>query len=289
MTPVETLKRDYDEVLPEGSISKKIDGTVNHLNYVKYLEICWANHLGVVLKPDHLWQIILCEIGSHVKDNAERYRHLFTDSNEKKNIVVHTNDAVVLPLDEIVNQLKTLVPIGVDDFLPNFTTTTELSHFAFSAAFADAVSPYYNYMMFMCGFPKIRLEGEVDDWKKMKNSLSNLKRHFAALNDYFDRVNGHIDNVVAVLITNDASVFKTILSMERCGSGSQYTVEGWIKDFFVKEIDFAQTTNFPSCVSNVQYKNLDTDTDYEMKVGLLSSNVVDGFLVPEFGYAVYEK
>jgi hypothetical protein len=276
-------------VLPENSIVKKIDGTVHHLNYVDYLEICWANHYGVVLKPDHLWQIVLCEIGTHVKDNVELYRKLFTDSDQKKNIVINTLEPHVLPLDEVVKQLKNLVPIGIDDFLPSFSTSTEMSQFAFNAAFADAVSPYYNYFMLACGFPKIRLEGEIDDWKKMQSSLKSLKTHFAILNDYFDKVISRVDDVIKVLLTNDATVFKTILKMQRCGSGSQHTVEGWIKEFFFKEIDYALTQNFPSCVSSVLYTNLSTDTDYEMKVGLLSSNVEDGFLVPDFGYAVYEK
>jgi hypothetical protein len=39
----------------------------------------------------------------------------------------------------------------------------------------------------------------------------------------------------------------------------------------------------------VAYKQLDTNIDYEMKQGLVSSRKDGAFLVPEFAHVIYEK
>ncbi len=279
-----------DPLDKEKRIAKNVTGEIEHLNYLKYLGICWNYHIPVVLKPDYLWQMILCEVGSDIKNNAEKYRSLFTEKTEgKTEITVYTNDPILLPLDSIVEQLRKLVPTGIEKFLPNFSTSTPLATFAFNAAFCDAMSPFYNYSMFMCNIPKIRVEGTVEDWKLMLNSVNEINE-ILDLKPYFEKVTTSLNAIIDALETDNGEYFKTMFKLTRCGSGSQTEVDGWIDNFFVKLPKLAFINNYSSCISTVEYKNLTTNKEYVLKVGLLGSKFDENeFLVPEFGYAIYDK
>jgi hypothetical protein len=233
----------------------------------------------------------MCEVASHIKDNSEKYRHLFTDSSTKKDIIVRAIDPEVLPLHDVAIMLHKLLPVGGDAFLIDFSTSTPLSRVAFSAAFCDAMSTYYNYMMFMCAFPQIKVEGEIEDWNKIIDSISKFRTYFDVLASYFDKVEACINKITDAVSTGNGDMFKTMFSLERCGSGGQVQVTGWIRDFYVKIKGPKYVNNFPSCVSIVEYKNLDTNKEYVMRVGLLSSQFDENneFLIPEYGYAIYDK
>lgn len=46
--------------------------------------------------------------------------------------------------------------------------------------------------------------------------------------------------------------------------------------------------SFPKHVAKIEYKNLSSGISYQMKVGILSSIIKDGYLVPDFEYGVNE-
>ena len=232
----------------------------------------------------------MCEISSHIKANAEFYRSLFTTNpSGKTDIIILTEDPELIDLNIIVENLKTLVPTNTDLFLPKFSTTTDSSKFALNAAFADAVSPYYNYMMFMCGIPKIKVLGEIEDWNLIKNSLTelstilNVDKNFG---NYLFNLVETIENIINSYNSKDISFWSDIFRLERCGSGHQTEVEGWITNFFSKNPSPGYVGNYPTCVSIVEYKNITTDTSYEIVSGLFSSEINDAFLVPDFGYVI---
>ena len=76
-----------------------VDGDFYHKNYMEYLENCYDRHYGYVISPDMVWYTLLSELAIHIKNNAEHYRDLFTDSDEKKEISV---EGVVSHIDEIL-------------------------------------------------------------------------------------------------------------------------------------------------------------------------------------------
>src|SRR3990167_9458970 len=138
-----------------------IGGEYRHTNYLEYLQMAWGSHHGIILSPDIFWFILLNESASHIKDNSEHYRSLFTTAKEgegKTKIIVPTLDPQLISLDLIADELKKLVPTDIDIFIPKFSTSTPASAFAFKSAFADAMSPYYDYMMLLCGISKIQLQ-----------------------------------------------------------------------------------------------------------------------------------
>lgn len=270
-----------------------IEGEFRHINYIEYLQMAWGNHYGIVMSPDIFWYVFLNESASHIKDNSEHYRSLFTTAAEGKvDIIIPTMDSQLINLDVIAEELRKLVPTDIDLFVPSFTTSTKSSSLAFKAAFADAMSPYYNYMMFMCGIPKVQICGNSEDWNKVCDGIEKIK---AILNkneeitSYFDRVHGIAKSITGNMETADASFWKGMFSLERCGSGGQVDVKGWIVDLFIKKPRPAYVNNFPTCVAKVEYKLLDTNQEFELSHGLFSSKIEDGFLVPDFGFIINEK
>lgn len=269
-----------------------IKGEFRHINYVEYLEMAWGNHYGVVMSPDIFWFILLNESAGHIKDNSEHYRSLFTTAPEGKiDIIIPTMDPQLIDLNVIAEELRKLVPTDIDIFIPQFSTSTVSSSFAFKAAFADAMSPYYNYMMFLCGIPKVKIMGDVEDWTKLNSGIDKLK---SLLNKdeeiikYFDRIQNISKLILKNLETPSADFWKGMFSLERCGSGGQVDVKGWIVDMYIKKPRPAFVNNFPTNAAKVSYKLLNTGQEFELKSGIFSSNIEEGFLIPDFGYIINE-
>jgi hypothetical protein len=268
-----------------------ISGKHRHKNYLNYLQMAWGSHYGVVISPDIFWHLALSEMGSHIKDNSAHYRSLFTTSDKKVDISVPTADPQLIDLNLIVGGLRKLVPTDVDLFLPEFTTTTPSSSLALMAVFADAMTPYYSYSMYMCGIPKIKILGFKSDWEIVINQLVKLKdvlNKDAAITKYFDGVIEVATKIAGNYDTVDEDFLRDIFSLERCGSGGQVEVLGWITKMFMKVPSIRYVGNYPTCISKVPYKFLDTNQDFELNYGLFSSDEEDGYLVPDFGFIINE-
>lgn len=264
-----------------------VDTQVYHKNYIGYLTKCWADHLGVVFTPDILWYTLLGELTSIVSKNPDIYRSIFTQSQEKENLIVVTEEPEVMPLSLLIEQLASRVPTDIDLFLPQFTTSTSRSRHAMYAAFADMCSPYYNYFMYCCDLPVIDVRGEKHDYEFIYYQWMVLCQLFGNHTQYMNKVAALLNNI----LTNFENVdfWKKIFRLDRCGSGSQVEVGGWWKDFFFTQPSVAYPENYSPHIAKVSYKQLNTQTEYIMYDGLFYSNMDGDFLVPNFGSVVYEK
>lgn len=299
LTISEIKKRDaeyFNKGLTEDNqktVRDCINGEYRHTNYLEYLQMAWGSHHGIILSPDIFWFILLNESASHIKDNSEHYRSLFTTAAEGKiNIIVPTADPQLISLDLISEELRKLVPTDIDIFIPKFSTSTSSSMFAFKAAFADAMSPYYNYMMCLCGISKVQLQGTSEDWNKLSEWIDKLKSLLNKdenITAYFDRIKGISNSIISELETPTADFWKGMFSLERCGSGGEVDVKGWIVDLYIKKPRPAYVNNFPTNAAKVAYTLINTGQEFELKYGLFSSNIEDGFLVPDFGFIINEN
>ena len=261
-----------------------------HLNYIEYLDTCWAQHYGVVVAPHTLWNIVLTELAKHIKGNAEHYRSKFTQASEGKiEISIPTGDPELINVHALVNILHAICPTSPDLLLPKLSTATTMSELAHAAAFLDAVSPFYNYSMYLCGLSKVRLDGTPEDWQTMASCLQGLEDVLDLATDYLQEVRERVLGIALNFTAPDPEFWKEMFSLEKCGSGSQYLVRGWIYELFMGSIQFPQTCNFPSQVSKVEYRNLSTEKDYALFHGLFSSQENAGFLVPQFSYIIESR
>jgi hypothetical protein len=262
-----------------------------HRNYIEYLEGCWAGHMPAVMSPDIMWFTILSELAAHIVKNADHYRPIFTTAEEgKTEIVVQTDSPTMLPVDKVIGELHRLCPTDVDKYIPEFSTSTKLSTLAVQATFLEAVSPYYDYMMMLCGIPKVRLDGTEEDWQRIEQSIAAIATTANPLpeaNDYLVKVASKVMQIMGSLRFSNSEFWGDMFRIGHCGSGHQAVVEGWIGDLFLAPPKLAYPHNFPTHISKVAYKELVTGNTFTLHAGLLSSAVdSDGFLVPQFGFMV---
>lgn len=292
----ESIKTDFNKkIIGKSSKENKslttvrdcVDRELRHMGYLEYLQKAWNSHIGIIFTPDFFWQIFLTEVATHIKDNAEKYRDLFTDSDEKKEIIVVTGDPQLIDLRLIADELLKLTPINTEMFLPEFTTTTFQASMAFKAAFADAMSPYYDYSMLLCGFPKVKLMGEEKDWDKVIENIEEFQT-MIELPEYFEKVSNLASEIKGNISNPDKDFWDKMFSLKRCGSGSQVELNGWITDLYIKKPRPAYIHNYPASTSYVEYKLINTGQKFELCYGLFSSNIEGDYLVPEFGYIINE-
>lgn len=265
-------------------------GTVKHRGLLYYLETCYNFHKGAVLRPDDFWYLMLSEIASVVKSRPEDFRKLFTDSSEKKDIIIYNADPVNMSFTTLIDALKKEVPTNTYAFLPKFSTSNAMTKLAFYASFADMISPYYNYMMYMCGIPKVKILGEYSEYQSLCDKVASLAQIFAADNDvlsYLERMHLTFEKLSNAIENSDSEFFKDIFYLEKCGSGSEHQICGWITQLFFK-VEKSKIENYPSMVSMVEYTNLDTNKKYKKYVGLFGSREEDNYLIPEYGYFINE-
>ncbi len=279
---------DHHETQELKLIKASIPGEVRHKNYLEYLETAWANHQGVVLTPDVFWYTLLCESAHIIRKDAEKYRKFFTDAPGKTTIVVLTDDPMHLPIDAIIEQLRRKVPGGLaKHFLPEFSTTDDAAREARNAAFADAVSPYYDYCTTLCGIPAVRIEGNVSDWQEIKISWMALTDVFVTAPEYCKRVRMVIDMIIAQFTEPDLDFLKDIYIHDSCGSGHTYDVAGWFTALFQNRP--RDRRHYAPHVAKVEYKNRDTGRCFRSLHGVFGSALVGGFMQPLFGKVVLEE
>ena len=280
-----------------------VAGNVYHPNYLVYLEQCYANHWTPVFTPDILWFTLMNEVATVVRENAKGLRDLFTTTAGKQLILVQTGDPYVLPLDLVVDRLRGLVPAGADQFLPTFTTSTEASRLAFAAAFCDMVSPYYEYGMFCCGYPRIVIQGDIPDYVDITERWRNLPATLIkVMSAYHAKTLGTLEQVTRMLDgasrnADEALLFwQGMFKAERCGSGHQTEIKGWFVDLFRRGTGKEgrrgaprYASNYDPHVAKVDYKNVSTDRTFTMLHGVFGSLLGEsGVAAPEFGSAVFE-
>jgi hypothetical protein len=263
--------------------------TYLHRGMYEYFLRAYNMHQGVVLDPAQVWYVILCEVAKHVSCNSEKFRGLFTTSRSKETIRVFGDAGREINPLQFLNQLIEKVPTNTDLFLPQFSTSHPMSDMATAAAFCDLCSPYYNYMMKMCGLPKIKILGTVEDWDKILACLDGLKA-ILDLGFYVDRIASHVTRMrdAASGLPGDPAYWKDIFHTKRCGSGGDVSLLGWLADFALKPRRGDYPENYPHSISKIEVVQAETGEKFNFYAGLFHSIEEDGYLIPQFGF-IHEK
>lgn len=278
-----------------GDWSRQLPSEHCHAGIGEYLSHCYGAHRGIVISPDLLWQLLSSSLAQAVKAEPETYRYLFSETQEKQKIFIQadTHD-VSYWLPAILEHLRKLVPMGIEDFLPRFSTTSEPAYLARQATLCDVVSPYYEYMVYCCGFPKIEVSGTLEDWSLFNDHLIRLTLAFeeTEIVPFLQQVHTRTSSIQEELsaATPNVDFFREFYRWKRCGSGSQQEVRGWVRDFLWKPGRDLLEDHFNSGLGNVAFRNLSEQKDYRLSAGVLGSTErSDGIREPRFGYVIMHK
>lgn len=265
---------------------------ITHNNYLNYLELTYDRDYGAIIKPDFIWYTILCEMSRIIKNDVDIFQKYFTTSKEKELIVTTSCDNnYELNINNIYDQLLEKIPIGLTDNLicPKFTTVTKDSKFAFRSAFLDAMKVYYNYGYWCCGYNKVKIYGEISDYKLMISTLEKISTLITELKEYFDQCILMLNTIITKW--DDSDFWKDICKTEY--GYAQHDVDGWFINFFWNicrgSYNTPSQSSFPEHISKISYKDISSGTEYIMYVGILSSTIYDGCLVPHFNKIIVQK
>ncbi len=146
--------------------------------------LAYNTHYALTLSLDHLWLTIAHGVSQHVTANAEALRSQFVKHDGQKHIDVRVDHFVKggnNPWPELFQdfetQIREHVPSDKMDMLAcNFSTTTPVELAVSHVLTMATMSKYFTYgMTTMCGFPKITLEGNPEDWDKLVQKVRSLR------------------------------------------------------------------------------------------------------------------
>lgn len=157
-----------------------VDGrSVGGHGFVSAIITAWSEHLPLVLKPEHIWLLILQGIRAHVDSDPEGARDRFVDFQGKKTLTIHRNEFLKGSqmndwggaIDEFGDLLKKHVkPAPQKVFGKRFSTTTRSEELCGHLTAMAMCKHFFDFRcMTMCGFPTVTLLGTLDDWKELRS------------------------------------------------------------------------------------------------------------------------
>ncbi|CAG8784066.1 22019_t:CDS:1, partial [Racocetra persica] len=235
---------NYDDA---ASPKKTVFGGINCTNgFAAAIFNAYNYHKHLCLSPDDIWNTIVQGVSHHINYNLEKFRHRFVKHEGKKEIDVYVGDVVsekTLKGDwrEAVNRLvkKTdehVEKIELKELLEcNFSTTTSTSLTASRIVLLDTVKAYFQYKVStICGIPKVTLEGTLDDWNKLQEKVSQLRKLNLELDFWLDRLEPVIWKLVETYRGEvDEDFWGRIININTVfGSGGGTFISGWMLAFF---------------------------------------------------------
>ena len=164
----------------------------------------YVNHCPIVLSPDIFWTLIIQAFTRYVLANSESLREKFVDFKGKKELGANNIEYPTLesiPEEVWKSDIKTYIE-KISDYVgndlvnllsPDFSTTTPIISQVGQINIMSCMQKYFEFKLYYggCGYPKITLEGSIEDYLKLKEKTLKLKKY--GLNHWID------DEIVPIL------------------------------------------------------------------------------------------
>ena len=235
--------------------------------------LAFLDHYPVVLSHDILWMLILQGFSRHVKLNHQKLRNKFVKVNTDNIVVtqkangdnninnISTNRWCDIFKDFVEKSKEYIDGAVLHLFTPYFSTTTSDIEYASQIAITSIVSPYVKFikkfkrpeLIGRCGFPYIKLQGTLQDYKQLKMKVEGLKGYF--IDNWVNKMLFNINKIIETkqgkidkqfwdnMITNQKRVYFEKVPLPSSESHilinrkiEEIKIFGWIFDFFPYKI-----------------------------------------------------
>lgn len=269
------------------------------------LSYAYGHHQPIKLKPDDIWIQFMSQFALNVNSEPEFYREVFADKNNLNtrteiSVFFNVENIKDVPIDDFINEvisvLKTKVNQGnlVEDLQADFSTSTIFTKLATGIIFMYTVEKYFSFKVLLsCGIPFIDLAGTADDWillqKKIqlvaniahpliKNWCEVACNTIGCVSRCIEANNGGNEVDFMADPVNTTDFMSKIFYTEKCGSGSQTCIRGWILNFFLYDKKLSKTINannifaddYPECRTKCQINC--RQINYELHGGFYGFN-----------------
>lgn len=212
---------------------------------------CYNKHCVLTIGADDFWLSILTVYMQYCKKDANKSttgKYLFRNGGiPESKIPLKTEFAPRTIARDVeqqaIRQLTNANGVNKDLiklFLESFSSSKNEHKLAKAFCVLKSYEEYISYtMMCYCGIPGVKMLGDLSDWKKLKNMVSELKRHAENMklpcpipDTWWDEAADVCQNLIATYEESDkdktAEWWSKIISSERHGSGSQVDWTGWL-------------------------------------------------------------
>ncbi|KAG9309543.1 hypothetical protein JVU11DRAFT_10521 [Chiua virens] len=153
--------------------------------FVNTVVEAYSKHHALIIRPDDVWLAILTQFSFFVNGNAEALRNVFVAHEGKRKLVIGAvGDRYGTEPGMLGCQMTELMQQHIVDeslrewMMPSFTTTTATDTVTSAIVMMGSMKEYFEYKIgFICGIPKVTLEGEMGDWEDILRRLERLKKY----------------------------------------------------------------------------------------------------------------
>ncbi|ARF12059.1 protein of unknown function DUF4419 [Klosneuvirus KNV1] len=266
--------------------------TTYHDGYMHYLLTAWKADCGIEVAPWHIWNVILHQFCQIVKDQSDKYRHLFTTSSEKTRLVFSDDpeSANYFPgtqfdIKIFFDTLQKHIKMDINKFIPQFSGQPDGYAESMMGLFADMVQEYYSCMILGCSIPKVRVRGTSQEWNRLLTTITELEAITGC--EYFTNIKQPLSELINNLKNKD--YWSKFFYLDRCGSGHQEELAGHIKKFLFNKGKIL-SNELPNMISRYPFKHLPSGSgreDHNFISGIMYSNLdSENILVPEYHYNI---
>lgn len=211
--------------------------------FVASLYIAYADHRRISISPDMIWLLICQGFSSHVNSNAEKSRAQFVSFDNKRKLVVNTQQiSNTFKKGSMHSPWPLAFPVMADSiskyvksdmhtlYAQSFSTTTPTEKAAYEVALLNVMSGYFEYeYATACGIPEITLEGTKEDWQKIKKNLKKFKGY--QIDNWVNSLEPIMQQFINASDNKIDAAFWSNIFKRKDESGGPY-ITGWVIKFF---------------------------------------------------------
>ena len=218
--------------------------------FVSAVVLAFDKHLELMLRPQHFWLAVTQGVAMHVETHAEALRRRLVKHQGRKVLEIDVTPKAAAGLtaadwegfaDNFTMQIQAnAVESTFKHFQCGMSSTTPTERVAINMTVMDAGKSYFDYRLTTCcGFPKIHMQGTLQDWKLLQSRTHALvtalcsedcaTAWLASLDSVFDRLIAAYAHPECV----DVEFWESMAKRGGTnGSGAHTYVNGWINVFF---------------------------------------------------------
>jgi len=213
--------------------------------FIAAVGMAFDKHYPLSLAPSHFWLLIAQGVAKHIELNAERLRDTFVSHQGREKIEIRRDEFVKGSpdndwpgaFDEFSSCIQKLVKPGpyVSDIVNTYSTTSAVEKACLEITLMDAMKDYFEYSCrTCCGFPKIYMEGTVQDWEELHARVQRLRK-LDPQDQHFTGWTNSLSEITQKLVDSahgkpDLEHWRSFFKLGG-GSGGPF-INGWINTFF---------------------------------------------------------
>jgi hypothetical protein len=154
--------------------------------FVASIHFAYAEHRPLIISPDMIWLTICQGFSIHVNKNYTKLRSKIVKHQGKKNILI-TRDNFIKGennpwenvFEEFTDSVKNYIKDDLYDLaVADFSTTGVVERAAYQVTLMEGTKKYFELTAESgCGIPQITLEGNVEDWKWIRNNIEKFRKY----------------------------------------------------------------------------------------------------------------